>query len=105
LAKVTVTWHAVMDDRTCPVCMALNGYMWTFEAGKDHFGYSLIHPAYGVVWEVNRGSKAHGHIGENCRCHVEPKVDYGDLLERLRNIRMMLEAAAVEGESKGDSAR
>jgi hypothetical protein len=90
-----------MDDRTCPICMALNGYVWTFEAGKDTFGNFLTHPSYGVVWNVNIGSKAHGH-GGNCRCHVEPEINLGDLLMRLREIRGRLEDAVDQGDAKGE---
>ena len=102
MAKVTVTWHAVMDDRTCPVCMALNNHTWTYEVGQETIGAGLWHEQYGLVWDVNRGSIAHGHAG-NCRCHVEPKIYYGNLLERVRAIRMRLEASQAQGQREGDN--
>jgi uncharacterized protein with gpF-like domain len=102
LATVTITWHAVMDDRTCPICMALNGHTWTFVAGEDSFHNALIHPNYGVVWDVQMGSKAHGHTG-NCRCHIEPQFDLSSLLERLTRIREQLESAVVAGKAEGDA--
>jgi hypothetical protein len=90
-----------MDDRTCPICVALNGYTWTFEAGKDTMTAGLFHSSYGIVWDTHQGSKAHGH-GGNCRCRIEPQVDLGDILETLRSIRRRLESAVAMGVAKGD---
>jgi hypothetical protein len=75
-----------MDDRTCPVCKALNGYQWVFETGKDVFGNDLIHPAYGIVWNTQIGSQAHGHTGANCRCHITSELDLSDLLMQVKQL-------------------
>jgi len=84
MAIIYVTWHATMDDRTCPVCMALDGYVWSFETGKDLFPDVLVHPAYGNVWDVNRGSKAHGHTNQNCRCSMTPNFDLSDIVAKIQ---------------------
>lgn len=81
------------DERVCPICRELEGYIWVFEAGKDELGNALIHPIYGVVWDTVSGSQAHGHKG-NCRCHISHEIDLGDLLERIRAIRTELERVA-----------
>ena len=90
MASISLTWHAVMDDRTCPICMALDGYTWTFETGADTFGDYLTHPTYGVVWDVHRGSKAHGHIGANCRCDMSHETDMKDLLTQTKILQEMM---------------
>ena len=84
------------DDRVCPVCQALEGFTWTFEAGKNQLGGSLNHPTYGVVWDITSGSQAHGHRG-NCRCNITHVIDIGSLLERVKAIRSMLLEMIPEG--------
>lgn len=68
MPTITVTWVAVDDERTCPVCKALDGYTWTFTTPEPII---FNHPTYGVVWTREQGSQAHGHHGYNCRCHIE----------------------------------
>jgi len=85
-----------MDDRTCPICMAMNGYTWTFEAGKDDFGNELFHPTYGVVWNIHMGSKAHGHATDNCRCGMSTRFDLSDLLEKVKIFHDKVKQATQE---------
>ena len=87
MATISVTWHAVMDDRTCPICTALDGYTWVFVTGKDEFPNFISHPAFGVVWDVHRGSMAHGHLGANCRCNMTHETDLSDLLKKVEAFR------------------
>jgi hypothetical protein len=76
----TITWHTNVDDRTCPICRALNGFTWVFQAGKDVMTDALFHPVYGVVWSMSQGSNAHDHTfggaygsgnENNCRCFLD----------------------------------
>jgi hypothetical protein len=84
------------DDRVCPVCQALEGFTWTFEAGKKQLSGSLVHPSLGVVWDMTSGSQAHGHRG-NCRCNITYIVSLSDLVERIKTIRTMLLEMIPEG--------
>jgi hypothetical protein len=105
MSLIMVTWHAHVDDRTCPICLALNGYTWGFEVGGD-YGTSvatvqgsirsfLVHPEFGVVWELSIGSKAHGHQRYNCRCHVTSEVDISDLRKRVTAIYEQVKASLI----------
>jgi hypothetical protein len=86
MPTLTITWHAMSDARTCPICLALDGYRWTFQTGVDAFPNFLEHPSFGVVWDTARGSMAHGHIGENCRCYVSTEFDLKDILEKVKRL-------------------
>ena len=86
MPSINVTWKAVMDEKVCPICRALNGYTWTFITGKDSMGNSLVHPQFGIVWDVHRGSQAHGHLQYNCRCHIEPQIDIDDLRAKIQQL-------------------
>ena len=86
MSKLTITWRAVKDSHTCPICRDLDGYQWTFITGKDALGDSLVHPSFGVVWNVMQGSQAHGHTSINCRCHIEPKIDVSDLYAAVQRL-------------------
>jgi len=89
MTSISITWHTMQDDRVCPVCRQLEGYTWVFEAGKGDLVGRLDHPAYGVVWTTEEGSRAHGHRG-NCRCNITYIVDVKSLLDRAKSIRDML---------------
>jgi hypothetical protein len=89
MPSVSITWCAVGDDRTCPICKAVDGYTWTFEGEVPD---DLVHPAYGEIWNITIGSLAHEHkqfgkkygLLSNCRCHVETKVECQDLIHKLQ---------------------
>ena len=90
MPSVSITWHTQHDDRVCPICQAIDGYIWIFE---DSVPDSLIHPEYGEVWNVTLGSLAHEHqlhkgskygLISNCRCHTESKADARDLIYLLQ---------------------
>jgi hypothetical protein len=91
------------DQRVCPICMALEGYTWVFETGKDQLNGDLIHPDFGLVWNVQSGSEAHGHHSGTCRCHMEPQFDFSDLTERAQRLLAVLQSASEIGDAKGDS--
>ena len=99
MPTITLTWHATLDNKVCPICKALDGYKWSFTTGKDLMTDSLWHPAYGQVWSLSQGSNAHGHgFGRyNCRCGVTAEIDVSDLKLKVQRIRDNLKAAA-EGE-------
>jgi uncharacterized protein with gpF-like domain len=92
MPSVSITWRAVGDARTCPICLAVNGYTWTF---MNMVPESLVHPTYGEIWNVSTGSLAHEHkqfgkkygLLSNCRCHIEPTFDLKDLLESVKKLR------------------
>ena len=92
MPTATVTWHTQHDDNVCPICKAIDGYVWTFE---NEVPDSLVHPTYGEVWNISTGSLAHEHqlhkgskygLISNCRCHVDSKVeDAQDLIKLLQD--------------------
>ena len=69
--------------------MKLDGYTWTFEAGKNEFTGVLTHPFYGVVWDEARGSLAHElpSVTGICRCRLTHILDVKDLVDRVKAIR------------------
>jgi uncharacterized protein with gpF-like domain len=97
MPSVSITWRAVGDARTCPLCLAINGYTWTF---TDTVPDSLIHPQYDEIWNITTGSLAHEQkqfgkkygLLSNCRCHIEPQFDLKDLLESVTKLRNELQA-------------
>ncbi len=82
MATLTITWHSTIDNKTCKVCRALNGYTWIFEAGKDEMLDYLLHPTYGRVWSLSEGSHAHGHTNYNCRCFITSEIKAEDILAK-----------------------
>jgi hypothetical protein len=87
LPTLLLTWHAVEDAKTCPICQAVDGYTWKFEMGKDILIDALFHPVYGIIWSLSQGSNAHAHgYGQgqrnNCRCQIEPDIDYSDWVDK-----------------------
>ena len=100
MPTLAVTWHAVMDERTCPICTALNGYTWFFDVGKDELDDSLIHSQFGVVWSLTLGSAAHsrGYLtthGYNCRCNITYKIDLSDVKAKVQALTERVRAAAA----------
>jgi uncharacterized protein with gpF-like domain len=86
----SITWHTQHDDRVCPICKAIDGYVWTFEGLVPN---SLTHPVYGEVWNTSIGSLAHSHgTKSNCRCHIIPQFDLKDLADKIRELREKIEA-------------
>jgi uncharacterized protein with gpF-like domain len=82
MPSTSITWKAVLDERTCPICRAMHGYKWTFTV-KEGVPDELVHPQFGVVWNVSRGSQAHGHQRYNCRCTIIPEVNVADLKRKI----------------------
>jgi len=94
MPSLSITWHAKMDGRTCPICKAMNNYTWVFEANKDNLGDELVHPQFGVVWSLAQGSRAHGHERYNCRCHITHSFSLSDVKAKVQRIGEMVKAAA-----------
>jgi hypothetical protein len=94
-----LTWHTQHDDKVCPICNAIDGYTWIIESGKNVFYNSLTHPAYGIVWDVNQGSQAHGHHGNNCRCHITPEFDLSDLVRKTEKLYEAVKTEYGENQS------
>jgi hypothetical protein len=94
MASISITWH-ILDDAACPICKELNGYTWTFEAGKDVMMDGLFHPKYGFVWSLSEGSNAHGYHnkGNNCRCHLSHGINAEDILAKCVYIQEMVKPA------------
>jgi hypothetical protein len=94
MPTATITWHTQHDDNVCPICKAIDGYVWTFEGEVPD---SLVHPQYGEIWNKQIGSLAHEiqqHKGSkyglisSCRCHVEGHiVSLKDLLDLCKKKR------------------
>jgi len=85
MPTLRLTWHAIHDERTCPICRAIDGYTWIYTLGADQLNDEIVHPEFGVVWSVQSGSMAHGHRG-NCRCHITYDLDLKDLLDRVMKL-------------------
>jgi len=96
MASISITWKAQMDDRTCPICKALNGHTWVFVTGKNMMTDSLTHPSHGEVWNTTQGSQAHGHTSINCRCSLDYKVDVSDIHAKLQTMMEDLEEKVNE---------
>lgn len=97
MATLTITWHAVMDERTCSTCKALNGRTWIFETGKDQFDGTLRVLGW-VAWDMAQGSKAHGHKSYNCRCRISHKFDLEDILAKCVYLAEIVKMAAESNE-------
>jgi hypothetical protein len=68
-----IIWRTHKDEKTCPTCMALDGYTWSVAIGQP-YPKQFIHPLFGAVFD-NRPTRncslvkeAKGHI---CRCILE----------------------------------
>jgi hypothetical protein len=111
--SVSITWHAIGDVRTCPICKAINGYVFGPYEGEPPD--SLIHPEYGEVWNKITGSLAHEHkqfgkkygLLSNCRCHITIKPEFQDLLFLLQKAIDALTKETTEAfdYQKGDSRK
>ena len=86
MSRIKLKWHSKEDDRVCPICKALNNHEWTFVVGTDQFPNVLTANGQNV-WDVHQGSRAHGHQGFNCRCHITSKISYGNMLEKIENLK------------------
>lgn len=88
MAIITIIWHTHMDDRACKTCVALNGYIWTFDTSKgDILTDALFHPLMGIVWSMSEGSNAHarGYLSgqtNNCRCYITTDINAEDILAK-----------------------
>lgn len=85
MPSTSITWKAILDERTCPICRAMHGYKWTFGV-KEGIPDELVHPQFGVVWNVARGSQAHGHERYNCRCTIIPEIHVADLKQKVEQL-------------------
>jgi len=95
MPTLTITWHnhpELSKTGSCPTCKALNGYTWIFEAGKDMFDGTLQHYTGWVVWDVVRGSQAHGHERYNCNCTLSYEIDLEDVLAKCVYLRELAQA-------------
>jgi hypothetical protein len=90
------------DARVCPICQAIDGYVWVFEA--DAIPNELWHPVFSFpVWTVALGSGAHGHDLDTCRCDLELDiVSFADLVLLARGIADALEGSIAAGTVKAD---
>ena len=108
MTSVTLTWHVLRDGHPiCPICLDIDGYDWVFEVGKDVFPNELVHPVHGVVWNTTVGSEVHARHGIlfQCKCGVEPKFEFADFVDRIKNIADQLEGSVAEGTVKADVFR
>jgi hypothetical protein len=68
----------------------------------------LVHPSYGVVWDVYRGSAAHETgRGKNthgtCRCNMETKIELKDLVEKVKKLHDTVIAEYGPNELSGNT--
>lgn len=94
MAKMSLTWHTHVDDRTCPICLGLDGYSWTFDNTREPFPSKLYSPNSGIeVWDCIRDEpRPHGDHIYNCRCWLTDDWDLINVEDRIKAIR----ARAVE---------
>jgi len=92
MATLSITWHAQMDEHTCPTCKALNGHTWVFETGKDMFDGKLRVLGW-VAWDVEQGSKAHGHSTYSCRCFITHEFNLEDIRAKCVYLSELVKAA------------
>jgi hypothetical protein len=90
--SLSYTW-VIMDDNACRICKAINGYTWTFNG--EPAPNQLVHPVYGIVWDVARGSGAHEHTGTpgKCRCRLDVKLEYKEWVEKTKQYCTNIEKA------------
>lgn len=96
MSKLFLKWQAIHDQRTCKICMALDGYTWEFQTGVNAFPKELIHPTYGVVWNTSLGSEAHGKHNNTCRCTIHSEFDFADLKADIEKLYENLKAEASQ---------
>lgn len=89
MPTIKLTWRTHKDERTCPICSAIDGYEWVFDVSSNtELPEILFHPEFGIVWSLTLGSNAHSHYGylsggpNNCRCVMEEDVDLEDVLAK-----------------------
>ena len=90
MPTTSITWNAILDERTCPICKAIHGYTWNFNV-KEGVPDWLTHPTFGIVWMVGLGSNAHGHERFNCRCGIIPEVHVEDLKKKINQLLQAVE--------------
>jgi hypothetical protein len=90
MPTISITWHATLDERTCPICQSLHNHTWVFPVGPTPLPDNLVHPSYGTVWNTMIGSQAHGHERFNCRCLLVPDVDMSDLVAQAEQLMVTL---------------
>ena len=90
MPSISIKWITQGDDRVCPICRDMNGYI--FGPFEGEVPDSLYHPQHGEVWNKYTGSLAHEHkqfckkygLMSNCRCHHEHKIEAQDMLHLLQ---------------------
>lgn len=102
MPTLSITWISMRDARVCPICQAIDGYVWIFEANA--VPSELWHPAFSFpVWTTAEGSGAHGHDLDTCRCDLELDiVSFADYVLRVKRIADALEGSVAEGTVKAD---
>jgi hypothetical protein len=73
---VITVWRTQKDSHVCPICKALEGYTWTFDAGD--YPKQLIHPEYGPVYDTRpivACSIVNEKEGHQCRCTLEHQFE------------------------------
>jgi hypothetical protein len=97
MTSLTITWNAINDAKTCPICRDLHGHSWVFAVSDEPMPDSLTHPQYGVVWNTTIGSQAHGHQRFNCRCSIAlTDLNMTDVRTKIDIIKADLEARLSE---------
>ena len=91
MPSITITWNAINDAITCPICRALHNHEWTFVT-PDPMPNELTYNGQ-IVWNTAVGSQAHGHQNFNCRCSIHPRIDLSDVKAKLETLKEEIEAA------------
>jgi hypothetical protein len=101
MPELTIEWHTRVDDRSCPICLDLDGKSWKYHTDKDPFPLVLSHPLYGVVWDCDADKpRTHGAGIHNCRCKVFWTITDIDLNAAISQVRSRVETIKAELETR-----
>ena len=75
--KIKTVWRTKKDSQVCPICKALEGYTWIFDADEP-YPKQLIHPIFGPVYDTRPAaacSIVKEKEGHKCRCTLEHQFE------------------------------
>ena len=84
LTVLTLTWHTILDDRTCDICRPLNLKTWSYNTNTERFPDFLVDPKEGLVWDcVEDEPRTHGQSINDCRCGLTWTFDTSEIKNKI----------------------
>lgn len=84
MAVLKITWHTVLDERTCPICRPLNLKTWSYNTNTEQFPTVLTDTKTGIVWDaVEDEPRTHGQDINECRCGLKWKFDTSEIINKI----------------------